>query len=112
MGANSGVAQETGWAIRQSAAADLWFHGLAVLGFGAGPSVRAYDPDYVADVIRSKRDKGVFPTELDEKAEELREGEFGSLIRTLVDELGPYAAEIAIARAFAAGYLAAKDREE
>ena len=45
-------------------------------------------------------------------AEELRAGEFGGLIRTLVDELGPYAAEIAIARAFAAGYLAGKDREE
>jgi hypothetical protein len=45
-------------------------------------------------------------------AEELREGEFRNLIRTLVDELGPYAVEIAIARAFAAGYLAAKDPEE
>jgi len=49
---------------------------------------------------------------LAEMAEELRAGEFGGLIRTLVDELGPYAAEIAIARAFAAGYQAGKDREE
>lgn len=49
---------------------------------------------------------------LAQMAEELRAGEFGNLIRTLVDELGPYAAEIAIARAFAAGYLAARDREE
>ncbi len=45
-------------------------------------------------------------------ADELRDGEFGNLIRALVDELGPYAADIAIARAFAAGYQAAKDREE
>ena len=49
---------------------------------------------------------------LAQMAEELRAGEFANLIRTLIDELGPYAAEIAIARAFAAGYLAAKDREE
>ena len=73
LGASQAGAQAAGWAIRQSAAADLWFHGLAVLGFGAGPSVRAYSPDYVADVTRAKRDRGLFPTELDEKAEELRE---------------------------------------
>jgi len=73
LGASPANAQQTGWAIRRSAAADLWFHGMAVLGFGAGPNVRAYDPDYVADVIRAKRDKGVYPTELDQEAEDLRE---------------------------------------
>jgi len=50
--------------------------------------------------------------QLAEKAAELRAGELDAWIRSLVDQLGPYAPEIAIARAFAAGYLAAKDPEE
>jgi len=50
--------------------------------------------------------------QLAEKAEELRTGEFDAWIRTLVDQLGPYAPEIAIARAFAAGFMAARDSEE
>jgi hypothetical protein len=53
--------------------------------------------------------------ELEELARELQEGDLGAWIRTLIDDLRPYAAEIVVARAFAAGYLAAhrdKDKDE
>jgi hypothetical protein len=44
-------------------------------------------------------------------AQVLQQGELGGRIQELIVELGPCVAEIAIARAFAAGYLAAKERE-
>jgi len=50
--------------------------------------------------------------ELAEQAQALQQGELGDRIRALVAELGSDAAEVAVARAFAAGYLAARDREE
>jgi hypothetical protein len=46
------------------------------------------------------------------KAEELLEGAHGDRIRDLVASLGSAAAEVAIPRAFAAGYIAAKSGEE
>lgn len=52
------------------------------------------------------------PELLAHKAEELLEGAFGDRIRDLVASLGSAAAEFAIPRAFAAGYLAAKSGEE
>jgi hypothetical protein len=52
------------------------------------------------------------PERLAEVAGELQRGSLGAWIRTLAAELGSYGAEIAVARAFAAGYLAAKQEEE
>ncbi len=66
-------AQSTGWAIRRSAAADLWFHGLALVGLSAGPEIRAYAPGYAEGVIEAKRARGLYPTRLDEEAESLLE---------------------------------------
>lgn len=53
------------------------------------------------------------PELLAHKAEELLEGKLGDRIRDLVAGLGAAAAEVAIPRAFAAGYLAAtRDQEK
>lgn len=52
------------------------------------------------------------PELLAHKAEELLEGAQGDRIRDLVASLGSAASEVAIPRAFAAGYLAAKRGEE
>jgi hypothetical protein len=52
------------------------------------------------------------PELLARTAEELLEGTFGDRIRDLVASLGAAAAEVAIPRAFAAGYMAAKSGEE
>ncbi|UCC83047.1 MAG: hypothetical protein JSW46_19180 [Gemmatimonadota bacterium] len=52
------------------------------------------------------------PELLAHKAEELLEGILGDRIRDLVASLGAAAAEVAIPRAFAAGYMAAKTGEE
>jgi hypothetical protein len=52
------------------------------------------------------------PELLAHKAEELLEGALGDRIRDLVAALGAAAAEVAIPRAFAAGYIAAKGGEE
>jgi hypothetical protein len=65
--------QSSGWAIKRSAAADLWFHGLAVIGFEAGPTVRAYAAGYAEAISKAKQAKGVYPTPLDQEIEDLRE---------------------------------------
>lgn len=71
------------------------------------------EPVEVAEVdaaIRLETDE-----ELEAVARELQDGELGAWIRQLIEDLGPYAAETAVARAFAAGYLAAsrdKDKKE
>jgi hypothetical protein len=49
---------------------------------------------------------------LAEEAERLLQGEQGERIRALMADLGRHGADIAVARAFAAGYLAAKRGEE
>ncbi len=49
---------------------------------------------------------------LAEKAHELLDGEQGTQIRDLIADLSLFASEIAVPRAFAAGYLAAKKEEE
>lgn len=52
------------------------------------------------------------PELLAHKAEELLEGAHGDRIRDLVASLGSATAEVAIPRAFAAGYMAARSGEE
>ena len=49
---------------------------------------------------------------LTEIARELLDGERGDWIRTLIRDLSGYGYDIAVSRAFAAGYLAAKTKEE
>jgi hypothetical protein len=49
---------------------------------------------------------------LTETARELLNGERGDWIRTLIRDLSGYGYDIAVSRAFAAGYLAAKTEEE
>jgi hypothetical protein len=51
---------------------------------------------------------GESPERLAEQAHQLLRGALGPWIRSLTTDLGVYAAEIAIPRAFAAGYLAAR----
>ncbi len=60
-----------GWSIERSAAADLWFHGLATVGFGAGPATRPYASGYGERMAQLKRARGVYPTPLDRAAEDL-----------------------------------------
>lgn len=55
---------------------------------------------------------GESPEGLAEEAERLLQGTLGERIRALIAQLGPHGARDAVARAFAAGYLAAKRREE
>jgi hypothetical protein len=92
-------------------------------GFLAGPDGIALDVEEevpavepVPEDVRTSEEQETVPLasleQLAEKAAELKAGELDAWIRSLVDQLGPYAPEIAIARAFAAGYLAAKDSEE
>jgi len=73
-----------GWTVRASPAADLWFHGLAVVGFGMDDLFQPYHPEYVERVRRAKEELGVYPTPLDSLAAELlaefgKKPEFGAL---------------------------------
>jgi hypothetical protein len=53
---------------------DLWYHGLAVVGFGENADVDIYNPGYLERVRRIKEELGVYPTSLDRAAEEMKEG--------------------------------------
>ncbi len=53
-----------GWAFVDEPFADLWFHGLAVVGFhGFGP-MPLYDPSYALAVERDREARGLGPTSL------------------------------------------------
>lgn len=61
-----------GWRVRSVASSNLWFHGMAAIGFeGPGP-LPMYDREYVQRVRDAKRRRGIYPTLLDRKAADLR----------------------------------------
>ena len=57
-----------GWRIQSNADLDLWFHGLAVVGFeGYGP-LQMYDSGYRQKIAAAKKQLGLAPTLLDRRA--------------------------------------------
>jgi len=66
-----------GWIVGSAPHLDLWFHGLAVVGFSGSGPMPLYDSDYGAAVQQLKQEQGVFPTVLDERASSLA-SEFAS----------------------------------
>jgi hypothetical protein len=72
---------------------------------GGGPEIPVQETEQAAVLGESLE-------RLAEEAERLLQGEQGERIRALIADLGRHGADIAVARAFAAGYLAAKGREE
>lgn len=63
---------EPAWHVKSAPDADIWFHGLAVVGFeGFGP-LHMYDPTYASSVRAEKLRRGLYPTLLDRKAAYLK----------------------------------------
>ncbi len=62
-----------GWSLLSEPRVDLWYHGLAVLGFGETDEPTMYDVGYLERVRAAKQELGIHPTPLDERAEKLRE---------------------------------------
>ncbi|MBT8478891.1 MAG: hypothetical protein KJO06_08245 [Gemmatimonadetes bacterium] len=61
----SPAAEQTSWRVLPLPHVDLWYHGLAVVGFeGSGPDP-LYDPSYRARVREVKEGLGVYPSALD-----------------------------------------------
>ncbi|NNM31995.1 MAG: hypothetical protein HKO53_02965, partial [Gemmatimonadetes bacterium] len=61
----SPAAEQTSWRVLPLPHVDLWYHGLAVVGFeGSGPD-HLYDPSYRARVREVKEGLGVYPSALD-----------------------------------------------
>jgi len=54
-----------GWLIRSAAHVDLWYHGLAVVGFDGFAPLPLYAPDYAAHIRSVKEAQGLYPTTLD-----------------------------------------------
>ena len=67
------VALDSGWAVLSEPRVDLWYHGLALVGFGETEPVSMYDSEYLDRVREAKQELGIYPTALDERAEKLRE---------------------------------------
>ncbi len=65
-------AMDGSWIVLSEPRVDLWYHGLAVIGFGEVPQVSMYDSAYVERVKAAKQELGIYPTPLDESAERLR----------------------------------------
>lgn len=61
------------WTVRSAEHVDLWFHGLATVGF-AGDGVPLYDPAYASRARCAKIAAGVYPTKLDRRAAALLAG--------------------------------------
>jgi len=54
-----------GWVIRSAAHVDLWYHGLAVIGFDGVAPLPLYAPAYAAHIKSVKEAQGLDPTTLD-----------------------------------------------
>jgi len=72
LGSPGAAGAQQGWVVRSSAQADLWFHGMAVVGFEGFTPLPLYDRSYADEVRRAKEAAGVFPTALDEIADRLQ----------------------------------------
>jgi hypothetical protein len=85
-----------------------------VAGSGADMPDFLLGPDSgAAEEAEPIEEETVLPKErLVEMAAKLQEGALGESIRVLIGDLSVYTPEIAVPRAFAAGYLAAKKEEE
>ncbi len=72
MGVPRPLSSQHAWTLVEAPQVNLWFHGLAVVGFrGFGP-LPLYDPGYAGRIRRAKDSLGVFPTALDRQAERFR----------------------------------------
>lgn len=58
----------SGWALRSSAAADLWFHSMALTGYDAFGAVPLYLPGYAVQVRAARERAGKGPTRLEREA--------------------------------------------
>jgi hypothetical protein len=72
LGAPPSLAGQRAWTLVEAPHVDLWFHGLAVVGFGGFGPLPLYDAGYAARMRRVKDSLGVSPTVLDRQAERLR----------------------------------------
>jgi hypothetical protein len=74
LGAPGLRAQATsGWVVRSSAPADLWFHSMAVTGYDAFGAVSLYQPGYATQLRAARDGMGKGPTLLERHAAEFRE---------------------------------------
>jgi len=65
------VQGQEGWRVVLSPAADLWYHGLAVIGAETLGPLPAYSDEYVELIKQEKERLGLYPTQLDSLAAEL-----------------------------------------
>ena len=62
------------WSFLSRPHSDLWFHGLALVGFQGFAPMPLYDIDYSGRMEAAKRAAGVYPTPLDTMAARFRAG--------------------------------------
>jgi hypothetical protein len=62
-----------GWVVVSAPQVDLWYHGMAVIGFDGGSASSIYSSEYVDRVRAEKERLGIYPTALDRVADDLRE---------------------------------------
>ena len=67
-GADSAIQR---WQFRANPQVDLWYHGLAVVGFEGFGLLPLYDRDYASSVRARKEARGLYPTPLDAAAADL-----------------------------------------
>ncbi len=62
------------WEVRSLEHIDLWFHGLAVVGFQGFAPLPMYSSDYAEEVRALKESRGIYPTPLDSLSGIFRRG--------------------------------------
>lgn len=72
LAAPQSLSSQHAWTLVEAPQVDLWFHGLALVGFhGFGP-LPLYNPGYAARIRRVKDSLGISPTVLDRQADRFR----------------------------------------
>jgi hypothetical protein len=69
---NQAVEEGEGWVVVSAPQVDLWYHGMAVVGFDRGNESTIYSSEYVDRVRAEKERLGIYPTALDVAADDLR----------------------------------------
>lgn len=65
---------QAAWVVTSLDHFDLWYHGLAVVGFQGFAPLPMYSVDYAAEIRAAKEARGIFPTPLDSLASRFRRG--------------------------------------
>ncbi len=71
-GAADTASTPVNWTVSSAPHIDLWYHGMAVIGFDESEDLPLYNQEYVDRIRKEKQRRGIYPTPLDELVKDLQ----------------------------------------